>query len=150
VPRSGFSPEHWPYRPALRCNTAATRTAYRRTPTWRHSALIEDGHFVVRAEIPGVDPQKDVDVSVEHGSLSIRAERSDEKRDKAHSELHYGQLVRTVFLPTGVKEQTATARYAHGVLEISFVLGDTRESGRHIPVGLSDGDAKEPGGKAKK
>jgi HSP20 family molecular chaperone IbpA len=120
------------------------------SPDIRIEQAFEDGHFVVRAEIPGVDPQKDVDVSVDHGSLSIRAERSEENRDKTHSEFHYGQLVRTVLLPTAVREQTAIAKYAHGVLEISFAVGDTRESGRNIPIEVADGDAKEPGGKAKK
>jgi HSP20 family protein len=120
------------------------------SPDIRIEQAIEDGHFVVRAEIPGVDPQKDMDVCVDHGSLSIRAERSEEKRDKTHSEFHYGQLVRTVLLPSTVKEQTATAKYAHGVLEISFAMGDARESGRTIPIDVADGDAKEPVGKAKK
>jgi HSP20 family protein len=120
------------------------------SPDIRIEQAIEDDHFVVRAEIPGVDPQKDVDVSVEHGSLSIRAERSEEKSDKAHSEFHYGQFVRTVHLPTAVKEQTATAKYAHGVLEISFAMGDARESGRHIPIEVAAAGASEPGGKAKK
>ena len=120
------------------------------SPDIRIEQAVESGRFVVRAEIPGVDPQKDVDVSVEHGSLSIRAERSEDKRDKTHSEFHYGQLARTVLLPSAVKEQTATAKYANGVLEISFAMGDARESGRNIPIEVVDGEAKEPGGKAKK
>jgi HSP20 family molecular chaperone IbpA len=120
------------------------------SPDIRIEQVIEDGHFVVRAEIPGVDPQRDIDISVDHGSLSIRAERSEEKRDKTHSEFHYGQLVRTVLLPNAAKEQSATAKYTHGVLEISFAMGEAPESGRHIPIEVAHGGTRELGGKAKK
>src|SRR5579871_3912888 len=36
----------------------------------------EDGHYLVRAEIAGIDPEKDLEVSVGGGYLSIHAERS--------------------------------------------------------------------------
>src|ERR1700739_3148318 len=35
-----------------------------------------DGRYEVRAEIPGVDPAKDVDITVHDGQLTIRAVRS--------------------------------------------------------------------------
>jgi HSP20 family molecular chaperone IbpA len=39
----------------------------------------QDGTMVVRAEMPGIDPDKDVEISVADGTLSIRAERSEEE-----------------------------------------------------------------------
>src|SRR5216110_1118797 len=40
----------------------------------------EDGQLVVRAELPGVDPDKDVDISIVDGNLCIRAERRHEEK----------------------------------------------------------------------
>ncbi|MCC3314108.1 Hsp20/alpha crystallin family protein [Nocardia africana] len=43
---------------------------------------LDDGHYVVRAEIPGVDPAKDVEVSVHSGLLTIKAERGESREEK--------------------------------------------------------------------
>ena len=39
--------------------------------------MTEDGRYEVRAEIPGVDPAKDVDITVHDGRLTIRTERTE-------------------------------------------------------------------------
>ena len=57
---------------------------------------IEDGHYVVRAELPGIDPAKDVDITVRDGQLTIKAERSEKKETKGRSEFSYGSFVRSV------------------------------------------------------
>jgi HSP20 family protein len=103
-------------------------------PEIRVEQLVADGHYVVRAEIPGVDPEQDIDVTVVDRVLRIRAERTEEKHEKTHSEFHYGSLVRTLLLPSGAVEESATARYERGVLEVSFPLGEPREPGRHIAI----------------
>lgn len=38
-----------------------------------------DGRYEVRAEIPGIDPVKDVDITVRDGQLTIKAERSEKR-----------------------------------------------------------------------
>src|SRR5579884_2712362 len=60
----------------------------------RVEEFTEDGKLVVRAELPGVDPDEDVDVSVHDGMLDIRAERREEEKDakKGHSEFRYGRF----------------------------------------------------------
>lgn len=108
-------------------------------PEIRVEEFIEDGQYVVRAEIPGVDPEKEVEVSVIDGTLKIHVERSEEKRDKAHSEFHYGRLMRSMPLPSGAMEDSAVAKYTNGILEISFKLGEARESGRRIPIEVPKG-----------
>jgi HSP20 family protein len=103
-------------------------------PEIRIEQTVEEGQFVVRAEIPGVDPDKDVEVTVDDGVLRIRAERTEQKRERTHSEFHYGRLVRAVALPPGAQEDGAKAVYAKGILEISFALGEAKESAHRIPI----------------
>ena len=82
----------------------------------------EDGSLVVRAEMPGIDPDKDVEISMHDGILHIRAERRDvsEHKTKAEyrSEFHYGMFERTLPLPAGVTVGDVTATYKDGILEV--------------------------------
>jgi HSP20 family molecular chaperone IbpA len=114
------------------------------SPEIRVEQVADDGHYVVRAEIPGVDPEKEVEVTVMNGVLRIQVERRQEQRDKVHSEFHYGRFVRSLTLPTGVIEKTATATCTNGLLEISFKTGETAMSGRHIAIDVvKSGNGKE-------
>jgi HSP20 family molecular chaperone IbpA len=45
---------------------------------------VEDGHYVVRAEVPGIDPEKDLEVTVSGRMLGIRAERHVQTKTKQH------------------------------------------------------------------
>jgi len=83
---------------------------------------VEGNTLVVRADVPGVDPDKDISVSIVDGSLEIKAERREksEQKDKNsyRSEFRYGSFVRRVALPEGVKQDDITASYKNGVLEV--------------------------------
>jgi HSP20 family protein len=116
------------------------------TPEIRIETVLEAGGYVVRAEIPGVDPHQDVTVIVADGILRIAAVRTAEKHDHARSEFHYGKLERVVALPAGAQEETAVAQYAHGILEITFVMGEPKEPGHRIAIEV----AKETNTKAKR
>ncbi len=82
----------------------------------------EDGTLVIRADLPGIDPDSDVELTVSHGMLHIQAERrEEEKREEkgyVRRELRYGSLSRSLPLPEGVTEADITATYKDGVLEI--------------------------------
>jgi HSP20 family protein len=82
----------------------------------------EEDTLVIRAEIPGIDPDKDVSISVRDRTLEIRAERREEetKRDKGirRSEFRYGSFFRAVTLPEGAKEGDVKATYKDGILEV--------------------------------
>ena len=60
---------------------------------------VEGDHYLIRAELAGIDPEKDVEIMVGSGYLSIRAERSDKIEGKHRSEFRYGSFSRTVALP---------------------------------------------------
>jgi HSP20 family protein len=95
----------------------------------------EDGHYVVRAELPGLDPEKDVDVTVSGGVLTIHAERREEKETKHRSEFYYGAFSRHVSLPEGADENDVTATYEKGILKVSVGLkGKEKAAARQIPV----------------
>lgn len=60
----------------------------------------DNGTLVIRADLPGIDPEKDVQLSMSDGMLHIHAERreEDKKEDKGYlrRELRYGSLSRTL------------------------------------------------------
>ena len=82
----------------------------------------EDGTLVIRADLPGIDPDKDVAVTVSDGMLHIEAERrEEEKREEKgylRQEVRYGPLARSLPLPEGVTQDDITATYQDGVLQI--------------------------------
>lgn len=82
----------------------------------------EDGHYVIRAEIAGIDPEKELEVSAVAGYLTIRAHRSGTFEDKHRSEFRYGWFSRTLQLPPGADAGDVTAEYANGILTIKVGL----------------------------
>ncbi|MFI5036665.1 MAG: Hsp20/alpha crystallin family protein [Acidimicrobiales bacterium] len=115
-----------------------------RDSTWHQMIKIEECRegdaLVVRAELPGVDPVKDIQVEVRDGALVISADKSEtfEKSDDHfhRSEFRYGALTRSVELPKGVDESSITATYKDGVLEVRMALpaGVTSDATRRIKV----------------
>src|SRR5882724_9315389 len=58
--------------------------------------FIEGDHYLVRAELAGIDPEKDVEVTVGSGYLTIRAERHDKTEGKHRTEFRYGAFTRSL------------------------------------------------------
>ncbi|MFJ6156178.1 Hsp20/alpha crystallin family protein [Pseudarthrobacter sp. NPDC092184] len=106
----------------------------------RVEEVVDGNTLVVRAELPGIDPEKDVDVTVTDGVLSIRAERQEKTehkdKDSYRSEFRYGSFVRRLPLPSGVRQADVTASYRDGVLEVRAPLPDQQEvaSASKIPI----------------
>ena len=99
--------------------------------------------LVVKVEIPGIDPEKDVTIVVQDGSLIVRGERRQEKEidEEAYHrmEVSYGTFERSILIPQGVDENRITASYVDGVLEVILPNGATKEveepvEARTIPV----------------
>jgi len=95
---------------------------------------VKDGQYVVRAELPGIDPANDIDVTVNDGRLTIKAERTEEKESKGRSEFAYGSFMRSVALPAGADEDDITASYDKGILTVSVALPESVQSEKHIAV----------------
>ena len=69
---------------------------------------MKEGVYEVRAELPGVDPTDDIEVTVRDGQLTIKAERTQTSESNGHSEFSYGSFVRTVALPRAPTRTTST------------------------------------------
>jgi HSP20 family protein len=80
---------------------------------------MEDGTYVVRAELPGFDPKEHIHVTTERGLLTIAAEREARHTESGHSEFRYGLFSRTVSLPEGADTTRITAKYTDGILEVT-------------------------------
>ena len=103
----------------------------------------EDGDVVVRAELPGLDPEQDLEVTVEDGVLRIRAERRMEEKTETkegyRSEFRYGSFVRQVALPIGADDEHISAAYDDGILTVRVPVDVEQEKAdvRRIPVARS-------------
>lgn len=100
----------------------------------------DDGTLIVRAEMPGIDPEKDVTITVSDGMLHITAERSEEQEKSGRTfhrrEFRYGSLARSVPVPDGVDEDKVEASYKDGILEVRVPLPEAKvaSTAHRIPV----------------
>lgn len=81
-----------------------------------------DGHLVVKAEMPGIAPEK-IEVSISGSELRISGEREEEKEVKGehyyHAERSFGHVYRAVTLPEGYDAGRVGATVKDGVIEIT-------------------------------
>jgi len=108
------------------------------TSNWSPAVDIkeEDERFVLKADIPGVDP-KDIDVSMEDGVLTIKGERKHESEEEAEGykrvERSYGSFYRRFSLPDTADAERVTAKGKDGVLEV-FIPKQEKVQPRRIAV----------------
>jgi HSP20 family protein len=105
---------------------------------WVPAVDLIDGkeELLLRADLPGLE-EKDIEVTVQDGSLVIRGERKEEKEEKKEnyycSERTFGAFVRTLPLPTGVDADRVKATFKNGVLEVHLPKA-AEAKGRRIEV----------------
>jgi HSP20 family protein len=84
---------------------------------------LKDDIVVVRAEVPGIDPGKDVEVTLDDDVLRIKAERRSEttaERDGSFSfDFHYGLFERAVRVPNETVVGDVKTSYKDGILEVT-------------------------------
>jgi len=82
-----------------------------------------DDSFLISAELPGMS-KEDIDISLENGRLAISGERSFEKEEKNKKfhrvETKYGSFERSFQLPDNVDENSISASYENGLLNITI------------------------------
>lgn len=101
----------------------------------------EGGNYVVRADLPGVDPEKDIEVKVDGDVLVIHGERHEEEHDNSHSEVRYGSFTRSVRLPKGADASDVVASYDSGVLVVSVPMSEAPTE----PIKVAVKRAESPG-----
>ena len=95
--------------------------------TWTPMVVVyQDGNeFVVRADLPGVEP-KDVKVTLVDDVLSIEGERKEEKKISEENlwfrESRYGEFLRRIAVPMGTSPEAIKANFKDGVLEVRFPM----------------------------
>jgi HSP20 family protein len=82
-----------------------------------------DKAFEISAELPGLD-EKNIEVNVANGGLTIKGEKKEEKEEKQKgyyvSERSYGSFERFFSLPDGVDADKIEASFKNGVLKVTL------------------------------
>ena len=99
----------------------------------------QEGELVVIVELPGIDPDRDVEISVEDDILFIKGEKTAETEisevDRYVHERAYGSFQRRIPLPVGVDPDKVTADYDKGVLTVRVSLPEEKATeAHHIPI----------------
>ena len=89
----------------------------------------------ITAEVPGM-AEKDVELLLEDGVLTLRGEKKSETQDKdrGYSERYYGRFERRIALPAGVNEEGAKADFRDGVLTVTLPRSADSARGRRIAI----------------
>ena len=107
--------------------------------------LVEtDEHFVLRADLPGVD-ENDVKVELEDNVLTISGERRHEQEVRNGGyyriERPSGAFGRTLTLPEGVDADAVQASFDKGVLEVRIPKPEQRKP-RKVAITVGDAEPK--------
>jgi HSP20 family protein len=98
-----------------------------------------DKEFVFEAELPGIG-EKDVQVTVRNGVLSLKGEKKSERNEKNNTshlvERSYGSFERSFRLPDSADEEKIAADFNKGVLRIVVPKrAEAVKSEKNIPIG---------------
>jgi HSP20 family protein len=105
--------------------------------------------LLVEAALPGIAPE-DVEITVENGTLTIRAEDRTERTEDENGwvvrEIGRGSVMRSVTLPTGLEADKAEATFEHGVLKLRLPKAEQVKPRqiRITPVTAGEASAIEP------
>ncbi len=98
----------------------------------------DDGTIVVRGELPGLDPDHDVTITLDDDRLVIAGEREERHEDQHNggyrSEFRYGSFKRSVRLPAGAKTDEVMATYTDGILEVRVPVDREMPAVTTVPI----------------
>jgi HSP20 family protein len=127
----------------------ADRQQGREPSQWTPSmdVLSEDGDVVIRAELPGVRPE-DVDITLSRGVLTIQGRREAEQERRGAGyvvrERRHGSFRRSMQLPEGIDEESVSARFENGVLEVRVAGAAAVQEPRRIQIESGSESAGAP------
>nr|WP_246310583.1 Hsp20/alpha crystallin family protein [Nesterenkonia sandarakina] len=98
--------------------------------------------LVLRADLPGVDPEKDVAVELTGRTLTVSGERRSETEAEGLREVRYGSFSRTVTLPGEVSSDAISASYESGVLTVRVTGVYATEQPRKITISSTEREKK--------
>ena len=82
--------------------------------------LVEkDNVYEVHADLPGID-EKDIEVKVANGVLTIKGQKEEKKEDYHLRERHYGSYERALRVPDAVDTDKIAATFKKGVLTVTL------------------------------
>jgi len=110
--------------------------------------LVEtDDHFVLRADLPGMD-ESDIDLSLEENVLTLSGERKAEHEEQREGfyrlERAAGTFSRSLTLPEGVEGDAINATFDKGVLEVRIPKPEQRKP-RKLQIQVGDQPAQIEG-----
>jgi len=106
--------------------------------------VTKDQDIIVKMELPGLDPEKDLDFKVEGDMLVVSGRRDEEREVKdEHYQLRErrsGSFYRSFPLPEGVTSDSISAVYNNGILELTLpgAARITQAEPKRIPVKTGD------------
>ena len=95
------------------------------TRPWTPNVDIKEteNEIVLHADVPGID-EKDIDIKLEDGTLTLKGERKFEQEKKGEGyhriERGYGSFVRCFSVPDSVDPEHVKAAYKNGVLSVTL------------------------------
>ena len=99
---------------------------------------MSDDGIDLRCEMPGVDPDRDIEIVVDNGRLVIRAERRESTEttegSSTRSEFRYGSYRRSVELPPGASADDIVASYENGILDVRIPIDEEHPEPKRISI----------------
>jgi len=132
-------PAGWPDSPR------AALLAFSSAQTFRVEELVREDQYVIRAELPGLDPATDIEVSVDGRNLAIHADRGRDDGEPRRTEFRYGPATRSVWLPARADVYGITARYRDGILEVTIPVPAPAPKPEAIRIPIQNADAQGTG-----
>ena len=129
---------HWPHLHLPRVEWPSLSTIEKAVGIVRFDVSENDNAVTVTAEVPGME-EKDIEVFVDDGMLTIRGEKKSEREKSGEnfylSERQFGSFSRSIRLLHGVDAANISARFDKGVLTVTLPRSATTKSGsRRIAV----------------
>ncbi|TXH32258.1 MAG: Hsp20/alpha crystallin family protein [Rhodospirillaceae bacterium] len=108
----------------------------RRGGSWPQVEMREsDKDVTVVAELPGIE-EKDVELSLQQNTLTLKGERKSESEGALYSERWHGQFQRTIQLSPDIDPEKATAVFKNGILTVTFAKRpEAQSTTKRIPIG---------------